>query len=60
VDVNGFTVRDIGVGVTEEKFVETIKEVRHGWWRWSGLLTSAYDAMKSTVEAIVKAGLGTR
>ncbi len=57
LDVNGFEVYDLGVDVPEEKFVEKVKEVKPQVVALSGFLTVAYDAMKSTVEALKKAGL---
>ena len=43
--------------VPEEKFVEKVKEVKAPVVALSGLLTSIYDSMQSTVEAFKKAGL---
>ena len=57
LDVNGFDVRDIGIDVPPEKFVEMIREFRPQVVGMSGLLTVAYEAMKSTVKAIEDAGL---
>lgn len=57
LDVNGFDVRDIGIDAPPEKFVEEIKEFKPQVVGMSGLLTLAYDSMKETVDAIVKAGL---
>ncbi len=57
LDVSGFEVHDLGVDVLEEKFVQTIKEVEPQIVALSGLLTSTYDTMKSTIKAIEKAGL---
>lgn len=57
LDVNGFEVHDLGVDVPEEKFVEKVKEVKPQVVALSGFLTLAYDSMKSTVEALNKAGL---
>ncbi|MBN2063137.1 MAG: cobalamin-dependent protein [Deltaproteobacteria bacterium] len=57
LDVNGFDVRDIGIDVPPEKFVEEIKEFKPKVVGMSGLLTLAYDSMKETVDAIAKAGL---
>ena len=57
LDVNGFEVYDLGVDVPEEKFVAKVKEVKPQVVALSGFLTVAYDAMKSTVEALKKAGL---
>jgi 5-methyltetrahydrofolate--homocysteine methyltransferase len=57
LDVNGFEVRDIGIDVPPDKFVEEIKTFKPQVVGLSGLLTVAYDAMKITVEAIKEAGL---
>jgi 5-methyltetrahydrofolate--homocysteine methyltransferase len=57
LDVNGFKVRDIGVDVSPEKFVEEIKDFQPQVVGMSGLLTLAYDSMKNTVQAITDAGL---
>lgn len=54
---NGFEIRDLGVDVPEEVFVTAVKEVQPQIVAMSGILTLAYDAMKSTVEALEKAGL---
>ena len=57
LDVNGFEVHDLGVDVPEAKFVEAVKDVKPQVVALSGFLTMAYDAMKSTVAALKKAGL---
>ncbi|MFC1928946.1 B12-binding domain-containing protein [Chloroflexota bacterium] len=57
LDVNGFDVTDLGVDVPEDNFVEAVKKVQPQVVALSGLLTLAYDSMKSTVEALRKAGL---
>ena len=57
LDVNGFEVTDLGVDVPEEKFVEAVKMVKPKVVALSGFLTLAYDSMKSTIEAIDKAGV---
>ena len=57
LDVNGFEVKDIGIDVPPEKFVEEIREFKPQVVGMSGLLTVAYDAMKNTVEAVKDAGL---
>lgn len=57
LDVNGFEVLDLGVDVPEEKFIEAIKKFKPQVVALSGLLTSTYDSMKSTVDAIKEAGL---
>lgn len=57
LDVNGFEVTDLGVDVPEEKFIEAVKKVKPQVVALSGFLTLAYDSMKSTVEALDKAGV---
>jgi 5-methyltetrahydrofolate--homocysteine methyltransferase len=57
LDVNGFDVRDLGVDVAPEKFVEAVREFRPQVVGLSGFLTLAFDAMKATIEAIRAAGL---
>ncbi|MFC1860568.1 B12-binding domain-containing protein [Chloroflexota bacterium] len=60
LDANGFEVCDLGVDVPEEKFVQAIKEAGAKVVALSGLLTSTYDSMKSTVKAIEDAGLRSK
>lgn len=55
--VNGFDVYDLGVDVSPEVFVDRIKEVEPEIVGLSGFLTSVYQAMKDTVDAIEAAGL---
>ena len=57
LDVNGLDVRDLGVDVSPQKFVEAIREFRPQVIGLSGFLTLAFDSMKLAVEAIKKAGL---
>jgi trimethylamine corrinoid protein len=57
LDVNNFEVKDIGVDVPVEKFVDAIKEFKPDVVGMSGFLTQAFDQMKLTIEAIKKAGL---
>jgi methanogenic corrinoid protein MtbC1 len=57
LDVNGFKVRDLGIDVPVDKFVEAIEEFEPQVVGLSGFLTLAYDSMKDTVEAMKKAGL---
>ena len=60
LDVNNFEVKDIGVDVPVEKFVDAIKEFKPDVVGMSGFLTQAFDQMKVTIEAIKKAGLRDR
>ncbi len=57
LDVNGFQVKDMGVDVPVESFVEEIKSFRPAVVALSGFITVAYNSMKETVEAIEAAGL---
>jgi methanogenic corrinoid protein MtbC1 len=57
LDVNGYDVHDLGNDVPVEKFVEAIKEYKPEVVGLSGLLTLAFDSMKTTVEGIAAAGL---
>lgn len=60
LDVNGFEVHDLGVDVPEARFVEAVAEVQPQIVALSGFLTSTYEAMKATIEAITEAGLRDR
>jgi len=55
--ISGYTVHDLGTDVPLEDFVAAIREHDPGIVALSGLLTLAFDAMKSTVDAIAAAGL---
>jgi methanogenic corrinoid protein MtbC1 len=57
LDANGFEVKDLGVDVSSDKFIEAIKEFKPQVVGLSALLTLAFDPMKETVEAFEKAGL---
>jgi 5-methyltetrahydrofolate--homocysteine methyltransferase len=57
LDVNSFEVHDLGVDVPAQKFVDAIKAVRPQVVGMSALLTTAFESMKDTVEAINDAGL---
>jgi methanogenic corrinoid protein MtbC1 len=54
---SNFEVIDLGVDVPTEKFVSAVKESGATVLGMSGLLTLAFDSMKSTVEALQAAGL---
>ena len=57
LDANGFEVKDLGVDISPDKFVEAAKEFEPQVVGLSALLTLAFDPMKDTVEAFEKAGL---
>lgn len=53
----GFEVYDLGIDQPVEAFVEKVKQVKPQIVGMSGVLTLAIEAMKETVEGLVKAGL---
>jgi len=55
--IDGYAVHDLGIDVSVEDFVAAIKEHDADIVALSGLLTLAFDAMKSTVDRIETAGL---
>jgi 5-methyltetrahydrofolate--homocysteine methyltransferase len=57
LEVNGFTVHDLGIDTPEEAFVQAVKEHHPQVLALSGFLSVAFDSMKSTIEAVEKAGL---
>ena len=57
LDVNGFEVHDLGVNVSPDKFVETIRKIQPQIVGMSALLTTVFDSFKNTVESIAEAGL---
>lgn len=57
LDVNGFEVRDLGVDVPVQKFVDEIQSYSPDVVALSGFLTLSYSSMKETVEAIKAVGL---
>lgn len=60
LDVNGFEVKDLGIDVPVEKFVEETRNWKPDIVALSGFLTLAYTSMRETVDAIEKAGLRDR
>lgn len=57
LESSGFTVINMGVDITEEKFIEAIKEHQPDILGMSALLTTTMPAMGSTIKAIENAGL---
>jgi corrinoid protein of di/trimethylamine methyltransferase len=53
----GFEVIDLGVNVTPEKFVETVKQKNANVVAMSALLTTTMPAMRATIEALKNAGI---
>ncbi len=56
----GFEVIDLGINVPTEKFMEAIKTYQPHVVGMSALLTTTMNEMKTTIEAIEKAGLKNR
>jgi 5-methyltetrahydrofolate--homocysteine methyltransferase len=54
---NGFEVKDLGVDVAPEKFVEVVKSGEVDIVAMSALLTTTMTNMKSTIKALGEAGL---
>ena len=48
---------DLGVNVTPEKFLQTVKEKNANIIAMSALLTTTMPAMKTTIEALKQAGV---
>ena len=57
LDINGFDVFDLGIDVQPQTFVDKIKEIQPEIVGLSGFLTSVYQSLKDTVDAISGAGL---
>jgi 5-methyltetrahydrofolate--homocysteine methyltransferase len=54
---SGFTITDMGVDVSPEKFVEKTREIKPDIVALSALLSTTMPAMAQTIEALQKAGL---
>ena len=57
LDINGFEVKDIGVDVSVQTFIDEIKAYQPDVVGLSGFLTLAFDSMKETITAFDAAGL---
>ena len=57
LDINGFEVRDIGIDVPVQKFIDEVTAFQPAVLGLSGFLTLAFDSMKETIEALDAAGL---
>ena len=57
LDINGFEVKDIGVDVPAQKFIDEIKAWRPHVVGLSGFLTLAFESMKDTIAAFDAAGM---
>ncbi len=54
---SGFEVKDLGIDVSPEKFVNAVKEVGYDILAISALLTTTMPSMKATIDALKEAGL---
>jgi 5-methyltetrahydrofolate--homocysteine methyltransferase len=57
LDINGFEVRDIGIDVPVQKFIDEVNAFQPAVLGLSGFLTLAFDSMKETIEALEAAGV---
>ena len=57
LDINGFEVKDIGIDVPVQTFIDEINEFQPDVVGLSGFLTLAFDSMKETIEAFDQAGM---
>ncbi|WP_428622630.1 cobalamin B12-binding domain-containing protein [Sedimenticola sp.] len=57
LDINGFDVRDIGIDVPVEKFIEEINDYQPDVVGLSGFLTLAFESMKETIAAFEEKGM---
>ena len=57
LDVNGYDVKDLGVDVPVQAFVDEVKTWKPDILALSGFLTLSYTSMKETVDAVKAAGL---
>lgn len=55
-----FRVHDLGVDVPPQRIIEKIKETGAGVLGLSALLTTSFDSMKTTIDALTQAGLRDR
>lgn len=60
LDINGFDVKDIGIDVPVDKFIDEINTYQPDVVGLSGFLTLAFDSMKETIDAFEAQGLRGR
>jgi len=60
LDINGFEVKDIGIDVPVNKFIEEINAFEPDVVGLSGFLTLAFDSMKETIAAFEQEGMRDR
>ena len=57
LDINGFEVKDIGIDVPVQHFIDEIKAYQPDVVGLSGFLTLAFESMKETIAAFEKEGM---
>ena len=57
LDINGFEVKDIGIDVPVQTFIDEINSYQPDVVGLSGFLTLAFDSMKETIAAFESAGM---
>jgi 5-methyltetrahydrofolate--homocysteine methyltransferase len=60
LDINGFEVKDIGIDVPVQDFIDAINAYQPDVVGLSGFLTLAFDSMKETIEAFDREGMRAR
>lgn len=60
LDINGFDVKDIGVDVPVQTFIDEINDYQPDVVGLSGFLTLAFDSMQETIDAFKEAGMRDR
>ncbi len=60
LDINGFEVKDIGIDVPVQTFIDQINDFQPDVVGLSGFLTLAFDSMKETISAFEQAGMRGR
>jgi methanogenic corrinoid protein MtbC1 len=60
LDINGFEVKDIGIDVPVQDFIDAINAYQPDVVGLSGFLTLAFDSMKETIEAFDREGMRGR
>ncbi len=53
----GFTVEDLGISISTEKFIKAVKEKKADILAMSALLTTTMVEMQSTINALIEGGL---
>jgi len=60
LDINGFEVKDIGIDVPVQTFIDEVERFQPDVVGLSGFLTLAFDSMKETIAAFEQAGMRHR